>query len=55
MQPGDFVQEGTTLLILEAMKMESDIHSNLSGKVLKIHVQKGDTVQEGDPLVELEA
>lgn len=54
-QPGDFVQEGTTLLILEAMKMESDIHSNLSGKVLKIHVQKGDTVQEGDPLVELEA
>lgn len=54
-RPGEFVREDSTLLILEAMKMESDIHSNLSGKVLKVHVQKGDTVQEGDPLVELEA
>ncbi|MCB5246921.1 MAG: biotin/lipoyl-binding protein [Candidatus Cloacimonetes bacterium] len=54
-RPGEFVNEGQALLILEAMKMESEIHGNLSGKVLKVHVQKGDTVQEGDPLVELEA
>ncbi len=54
-RPGEYVNEGQALLILEAMKMESEIHGNLSGKVLKVHVQKGDTVQEGDPLVELEA
>ncbi len=54
-RPGEIVNTDQALLILEAMKMESEIHSQLSGKVLKVHVQKGDIVQEGDPLVELEA
>lgn len=51
---GEFVTAGQSLLTLEAMKMESEIHSNRSGKVLKVHVRKGDSVQEGDALVELE-
>jgi len=34
--------------------MESEIHSSLVGRVRKIHVSKGASVSEGDPLVELE-
>ncbi len=51
---GDMVREDQAVVILEAMKMESEIHSNLVGRVRKIHVRKGDSVQEGDPLIELE-
>ncbi len=52
---GEAVKKGQTILVLEAMKMESEIHGNLSGRVAKVYVKAGDTVQEGDPLVELEA
>ncbi len=51
---GNMVKDGDVVLILEAMKMESDIHSNFSGRVSKVLVKKGDSVQEGDPLVEFE-
>jgi biotin carboxyl carrier protein len=54
-KPGDSVTESSVVLILEAMKMESEIHSNGSGRISKVHVRKGDMVQEGDPLIELEA
>lgn len=52
---GQMVSDTDVAIVLEAMKMESDIHFNGSGKVKAIHVQKGDTVQEGDLLIELEA
>lgn len=51
---GNMVKDGDVILVLEAMKMESDIHSNTSGRIRKIFVKKGDAVQEGDPLVEFE-
>lgn len=51
---GDTITEDQTVLILEAMKMESEIHSHISGKVKRIVVQKGSVVQEGDALLELE-
>lgn len=51
---GDMVESEQTVLILEAMKMESEIHSNMRGIIKKVHVNKGDSVQEGDPLLELE-
>mgnify|MGYP000853827590 CR=1 FL=1 len=51
---GNHVKAGDLALILEAMKMESEIHCNASGRVSKIHVSKGDLVQEGDPLIEFE-
>ncbi len=51
---GEMVSIDQVLIVLEAMKMESDIHSTLSGRVTKIHARKGDTVQEGDPLLEVE-
>jgi len=53
-QLGDRVEAGAPLLILEAMKMESEIHSNCSGRVSKVLVNKGDIVQEGDALIEFE-
>jgi len=53
-RPGDRVEFEQSVLTLEAMKMESEIHSSFSGRVKTVHVQKGDSVQEGDPLLELE-
>lgn len=51
---GSVVKDGDIVLTLEAMKMESDIHSTFSGRVSKVHVHKGDIVQEGDTLIEFE-
>jgi biotin carboxyl carrier protein len=50
----DYVREGDVVLVLEAMKMESDIYSPRTGKISKIYVQKGDLVQDNDPLIEFE-
>jgi methylmalonyl-CoA carboxyltransferase small subunit len=53
-QPGQSIQTGDTLLVLEAMKMETNITAPVSGKVLKINVGQGDAVQGGQVLVEFE-
>ncbi|GAB4288368.1 MAG: sodium-extruding oxaloacetate decarboxylase subunit alpha [Methylophaga sp.] len=51
--PGQQVNEGDTLLILEAMKMETQIVASKSGTVTGIFVKQGDTVTVGDPLVNI--
>lgn len=51
---GDTVSADQVLIILEAMKMESEIHSPKAGRIKKVHARKGDSVQEGDPLIEIE-
>ena len=51
---GEAVYAGRQLLILEAMKMEHVIESELSGIVRRITVAEGDTVYEGHPLVFIE-
>ena len=51
---GDSVTKDQTLLVMETMKMESEVKSPQAGKVLAIHVQAGNTVQSGDALVTLE-
>jgi len=38
------------LVVMEAMKMESEVKSPCAGKVLAVHVASGDTVQAGDML-----
>ena len=48
---GDSVQEGQTVVILEAMKMENNIEADVAGTVKEIKVRKGDSVLEGDTLV----
>ena len=50
---GQVVSEGDTVLVLEAMKMETDIRANGSGKVAEIKVESGDAVKVGDVLLTL--
>ncbi|EKE03347.1 MAG: hypothetical protein ACD_20C00214G0017 [uncultured bacterium] len=48
---GDSVQEGKTLLVLEAMKMETKIKASKAGTVSSIAVSAGDNVETGQTLV----
>lgn len=50
---GDPVKKGEKLLIYEAMKMENSILAEKDGTVAAIKVQPGDSVLEGDVLIEL--
>jgi biotin carboxyl carrier protein len=50
---GEVVEPGTTLLILESMKMEIPVLCEGGGTVAEIKVEPGDVVQEGDVLVVL--
>lgn len=50
---GDTVSVGQKLLMLEAMKMENNIESDKAGKIISIKKQKGDSVMEGDILIEI--
>lgn len=45
---GDQVSDGDTLVILESMKMEIPVISEVDGPITKIAVNEGDVVQEGD-------
>jgi biotin carboxyl carrier protein len=51
---GDSVDMGATLLVLEAMKMESEITAPKAGTVTKILVEKGTIVESGQDLVIIE-
>ena len=51
---GDRVKVGQKLMVLEAMKMENNIDSNVEGTVKSVVKQKGDSVMEGDVLVVFE-
>ena len=50
---GDEIEAGQVLLILEAMKMETEITAPNAGTVARISVAVGDAVQGGQPLVEI--
>ena len=50
---GDTVQKGAGLLILEAMKMENEIHSPADGVVDEVFVSPGQTVESGAELVHI--
>ncbi len=50
---GDAVEHGTTLLIMEAMKMEHAIKASHAGKVAEVRVAAGDQVEGGQLLVVL--
>ena len=48
---GEEVSEGDVLLVIEAMKMETEIKSPFSGTIQSIEVSQGDTVKNGQTLV----
>jgi biotin carboxyl carrier protein len=51
---GDEVKADTTLLILEAMKMENEILAGINGMVKEIRVKPGESVEGGKVLVVIE-
>ncbi len=52
--PGDRVEARQTLLVLEAMKMETPVVSPYAAVVRAVHVTEGDRVSGGAVLVELD-
>ena len=48
---GDAVNEGDTVLVMESMKMESEVKAHQAGNIQSILVKEGDNVQTGDQLV----
>jgi len=51
---GQQIQTGDVLLVLEAMKMETNITAPIAGKIARITAAMGDSVQGGQVLVEFE-
>jgi len=53
-QVGQPIQVNDILLVLEAMKMETQITAPIAGKIAKINANVGDSVQAKQVLIELE-
>ena len=51
---GQAVTAGQVVLVLEAMKMENEIFAASTGTVSAIFVNKGDTVNSGDPMIQID-
>lgn len=50
---GDAVKAGQNIIVMEAMKMENQVQAPHDGTVSKLFVKKGDSVAEGDSLLEI--
>ncbi len=53
-EPGDHVQSGTTVAIVEAMKTEITVNARVSGRVHELRAEPGASVTQGQTLVVLE-
>lgn len=53
-QPGQSIQPGDILIVLEAMKMETNITAPVAGRIAAITVKGGDSVRAEQVVVELE-
>jgi biotin carboxyl carrier protein len=49
--PGDTVERGQTIAILDAMKMQNNIKSPRAGTIAEVYVAVGQAVGHGDPIV----
>jgi len=52
--PGDMVEAGQGVVVMEAMKMENELRATSSGKVKSVEVSPGTAVEKGAILVSLE-
>ena len=48
---GDHVEAGDVVIIMEAMKMETEIRAVTSGEIVSVHIKEGDSVSVGDALL----
>jgi biotin carboxyl carrier protein len=53
-RPGDTVQAGDALLVIEAMKMENEFKASGAGTVVEVRVAPGQAVNAGDVLIVME-
>ena len=51
---GSEIKEGESIIILEAMKMQNEISSHVSGTVKSVEVKKNDSVMKDDVLIEIQ-
>ncbi|MBI5287771.1 MAG: biotin/lipoyl-binding protein [Chloroflexi bacterium] len=49
----DEVEEGDTLVVVEAMKMQNELHARRAGQVKAVYVSVGQRVDQGTPLLVL--
>ncbi len=52
-QPGQAVAAGDVVLVLEAMKMETNVSAPRAGRIVSVAVQEGVQVRKGDPLLHI--
>ena len=53
-RPGEMVKKGDVIIVLEAMKMENEIHSPMDGLVKEVNVKEGMTVSADEVMVAFE-
>lgn len=51
--PGDWIAAGAVVVVLESMKVETEIRSPLAGRVAELRVKVGDSLLVGEPLLAL--
>ena len=53
-QPGDKIQAGQAVVVLEAMKMENELQAEFAGTVTSVNVQEGDVVRAGTEIITID-